>query len=66
MSADDLDRYSVIWRKPLTVELAGARVHLNPLPAAGGMLVRHTLEQLIANDEAELAAASQRPPTPAD
>ncbi len=57
VSADDLDRYSVVWRKPVTVELADARVHLNPLPAAGGTLVHHTLEQLTANDEAELAAA---------
>ena len=57
LSPDDLNCYSVAWRTPVTVELAGARVHLNSLPAAGGMLVRHTLEQLSTNDEAELAAA---------
>ena len=57
VSADDLDRYSVVWRTPVTVELAAARINLNPLPSAGGTLVHHTLEQLTANDETELAAA---------
>lgn len=57
LSADDLDHYAIAWRVPLTVESNGDRVHLNPLPAAGGVLVGHTLRQLTTASAVELAAA---------
>jgi gamma-glutamyltranspeptidase/glutathione hydrolase len=57
LTVDDLDRYEVAWRPPLTVENNGDRVHLNPLPAAGGALVGHSLRQLATGSAVELAAA---------
>jgi gamma-glutamyltranspeptidase/glutathione hydrolase len=57
LTADDLDRYEVAWRPALTVESNGDRVHLNPLPAAGGVLVAHTLRQVATASAIELAAA---------
>jgi gamma-glutamyltranspeptidase/glutathione hydrolase len=57
LTADDLDRYEIAWRAPLTVESNGDRVHLNPLPAAGGVLVGHTLRQVATASAVELAAA---------
>lgn len=39
VTADDLGRYQVGRRPPITVERFGARVHLNPPPALGGLLV---------------------------
>ena len=57
LTADDLDRYEIAWRPPLTVESNGDRVHLNPLPAAGGVLVAHTLRQVATTSAIELAAA---------
>jgi len=57
LGTDDLVDYETVWRDPITIDVAGARVHLNPLPAAGGALVRHTLAQLTSTDEVELAVA---------
>ena len=57
VTVEDLDRYEVAWRTPLTFEHNGDRVHLNPLPAAGGVLVGHSLRQLTTGSEVELAAA---------
>ncbi len=57
LTAHDLAAYEAIERPPLTVDLAGDTVHLNPLPAAGGTLVAHTLHQLRAHDPVALANA---------
>ena len=57
LTVDDLARYEIAWRHPLTVECSGDRVHLNPLPAAGGVLVGHSLRQLTTGSVIELAAA---------
>ena len=46
LTAADLEAYAPIERAPLTIRIDGATVHLNPLPAAGGTLVAHTLDQL--------------------
>ena len=48
LTADDLDAYTARWRDPLAVDVAGWTVHLNPLPAAGGTLIAHTLRGLEA------------------
>ncbi len=57
VTADDLAGYEVIERTPHSVELSGATVHLNPLPAAGGVLVGHTLGQLSGAAPLDLARA---------
>lgn len=42
----DLDAYAAIARRPLSITLGHARVHLNPLPAASGVLIAHGLSML--------------------
>lgn len=57
LTAADFDTYDVIGRDPLEIALGGGRVHLNPLPAAGGVLIAHTLAQLRSTEPLALAAA---------
>ncbi|MEM8620742.1 MAG: gamma-glutamyltransferase [Actinomycetota bacterium] len=57
LTANDLVDYRVVERQPLEVELPQRRVLLNPLPAAGGLLVGHTLRALEGVSPVELAAA---------
>lgn len=57
VGAGDLHAYEVIERAPLVVELGGATLHLNPLPAAGGTLVAHTLAHLDSPEPAAVARA---------
>jgi gamma-glutamyltranspeptidase/glutathione hydrolase len=57
VTAADLDAYAPIERAPLTVGLGGSTVHLNPLPAAGGTLVAHTLAQLGSSEPVAVARA---------
>ncbi len=47
LTAADLDAYSATWRDPLVVDVGGWTIHLNPLPAAGGTLIAHTLRGLV-------------------
>ena len=54
---DDFDRYEAVHRSPLTIRLGDALVHLNPLPAAGGTLVAHTLRHLESPDPVDMARA---------
>ncbi|SET62424.1 gamma-glutamyltransferase [Oceanicella actignis] len=46
LTAEDLRRYAPIWREPLSVRRAGARIDLNPPPALGGALSAFALELL--------------------
>ena len=57
LTAADLARYEPIERRPLTVEVAGSTVHLNPLPAASGTLIAHTLAHLESPDPIDIARA---------
>lgn len=61
LTRNDLDRYPVIERTPVSVAVGPATVHLPPLPTAGGVLAAHTLAQLDAlgrdPSASELAAA---------
>jgi len=57
LTAADLDAYETIERTPLTFHVGGSRIHLNPLPAAGGTLVAHTLDELDSSDPVAIARA---------
>ena len=46
LTTDDLRSYEVVERVPLSIEVGESTVHLNPLPAASGVLVAHSLRQL--------------------
>lgn len=46
LDRSDLENYQVIEREPLAFNYGGARIHTNPPPSAGGVLIRHTLEAL--------------------
>ncbi len=53
----DLDAYETIRRPPLTIDIDGSVVHLNPLPAAGGTLVAHSLDRIDSGDPVGVARA---------
>ncbi len=57
VTAADLDAYETIRRAPLTIAIDGSIVHLNPLPAAGGTLVAHSLDRLDSVDPVGVARA---------
>ena len=57
LTAADLDAYETIERAPLSIRVDGSTIHLNPLPAAGGTLVAHTLDQLDSSDPVAIARA---------
>lgn len=44
LTAEDLKSYTPVWRKPLTKEWRGFRLHLMPLPSSGGLIVAQGLE----------------------
>lgn len=54
---DDIARYEAVHRSPHTIRVGDALVHLNPLPAAGGVLVAHTLRHLESADPVDMARA---------
>ncbi len=53
----DFDAYEALERKPVSIELAGATVHMNPLPAASGTLIAHSLTHLETADPVGIARA---------
>ena len=57
LTSADLDAYETIERAPLSIRVDGSTIHLNPLPAAGGTLVAHTLDQLDSSDPVAIARA---------
>lgn len=56
LTREDLAAYAPVWREPLTVERAGARLHLNPAPSLGGALIALALEMLPDRPGAEALA----------
>lgn len=46
LTADDLKAYRAIERQPLTIDVGAMRAHLNPLPAASGVLIADSLDRL--------------------
>ena len=57
LTRQDLAEYDAVERSPLTVKVGQSLVHLNPYPAAGGLLVDHSLSQLHSADPIEMADA---------
>ncbi len=57
LGSADFDRYQAAVRPPLTVKVGQSLVHLNPYPAAGGILVDHSLAQVESSSPLELAEA---------
>ncbi len=55
----DLRDYQAVPRQPVSVRVGQATVHMNPLPAAGGMLIGHSLDHLDGTDPLELTRAFQ-------
>ncbi len=53
----DIDNYRVAVRAPLRTETGDAAVHLNPLPAAGGVLIAHSLAAISSSRPLDLAEA---------
>ncbi len=53
----DLRNFEAEVRVPLTVKVGQSLVHLNPYPAAGGILVDHSLAQVDSTDPVAIAEA---------
>lgn len=53
----DLRGYEAVVRSPLAVKVGQSLVHLNPYPAAGGILIDHSLSQIDSADPVGLAEA---------
>ena len=57
LTAGDLSAYQAIEREPLRIRIGSGTVHLNPLPAASGTLVAHSIANLVTTDPAGIARA---------
>ena len=57
LTAQDLEAYQAVVRKPLAVMAGGDRVFLNPPPAASGTLIAYALGRLEATDGTAFARA---------
>lgn len=57
LTSADFEAYEAIDRIPVSIELAGATVHMNPLPAASGTLIAHSLAHLNGPDPVSIAQA---------
>ena len=53
----DLRSFEASVRTPLTVKVGQSLVHLNPFPAAGGILIDHSLSQVDSTDPVDVAEA---------
>ena len=53
----DIDAYQAVERVPVSIEVSGCKVHLNPLPAASGTLIAHSLAHLESADPVDIARA---------
>lgn len=53
----DFETYQAIEREPVSIELAGSKVHMNPLPAASGSLIAHSLAHLESEHPVDIARA---------
>lgn len=57
LSQADFEAYASIVRSPLSVSAADAGIRLNPLPAASGPLIAHSLKHLESSDPVDIARA---------
>ncbi len=57
LTAQDLRKYSVLTADPVCAAVGAAKVHLNPLPAASGSLIAHSLAHLETSDPVDMARA---------
>ncbi len=57
LTHDDFGAYEAIERGPVSIEVAGCKVHMNPLPAASGTLIAHSLDHLETADPVDMARA---------
>ncbi len=57
LTAEDLATYQVEERTPTQLDIDGSTVHLNPLPAASGVLITHSIQRSGAATPGALAAA---------
>lgn len=55
--SQDLEAYQALERSPLTIEVDEATVYANPLPAASGTLITHTLSHLESTNPVDIARA---------
>ena len=58
LTMDDLARYRVERRRPLTIDALGARLYTNPPPSSGGILIAFALELLREEDPRSLGFGS--------
>jgi len=57
LTMDDLTGYEATVREPLTVKVGQSLVHMNPFPAAGGLLVAHSLSRIDSTNPVDVAQA---------
>ena len=57
LTQEDFDAYQAVERAPVSMKLGGYRVHMNPLPAASGTLIAHSLAHLETADPVDIARA---------
>ncbi len=57
LRTDDFENYQVVERDSQCVEITGSNVHLNPMPAAGGILIALTFANLNKNTTQDIAEA---------
>ena len=57
LRADDLTSYGVIERASHIIDISGSKVHLNPRPAAGGILIAQIFEHLDGFEPIRIANA---------
>ena len=57
LTAVDFEAYAAVERQPLTLRVGASTVHVNPPPAASGLLIGHSLRQLDGPDPVAMAQA---------
>ncbi len=57
LTAADFEAYEAVERRPLSMPVGESIVHMNPLPAASGTLIAHTLRHLRGHDAVGIAEA---------
>lgn len=57
LTQQDFDAYQAVERAPVSIEQAGCQVHMNPLPAASGTLIAHSLAHLETAGPVDIARA---------
>lgn len=60
LTLSDMETYRHELRHPLSIEAFGSRIHLNPPPSTGGILIAFALELLRGSDVKTLGFGSER------